>query len=74
MPIGVGFSYNKAKTVDNSKTAASHFIRFLANILNQGFKAIANNPIYLAGEGYAAHYITEICEQLSNNKYDIVQT
>lgn len=61
MPVGVGFSYNKAKTVDNSKIAALHFINFLANFLVDFKPILSSNPLYLAGEGYAAQYIVTIC-------------
>lgn len=67
-PAGVGFSYNRAKTVDNSKTIALHFINFLTNFLKNFPYGLGSNPLYLAGEGYAAQYISVICEQLSTNK------
>jgi len=50
-PIGVGFSYNNGtEKVNNSRTAATHFITFLQNFFkNNPTLGLSKNPLYLAG-------------------------
>jgi len=66
-PIGSGFSYNKGKVVDNSKTAAQHFTNFLSNFLKNNPFGLSTNPFYLAGEGFAGHYIPAIISHINSN-------
>lgn len=49
LPIGVGFSYSKVKTVESSKTIALHFINFLNNFFETFTPSLKTNPFYLAG-------------------------
>jgi carboxypeptidase C (cathepsin A) len=68
-PVGTGFSYNKGKTVDNSNLVASHFINFMSNFMkNNGYGLDTNPYIYLAGEGYAGHYLPTIFKAINTNK------
>jgi carboxypeptidase C (cathepsin A) len=49
-PIGVGFSINQGnKIVDNTPTAANHFINFLYNFLKNNPWDLIKNPLYIAG-------------------------
>lgn len=65
-PIGVGFSYNNASIkVTNTSQAADHFITFLQNFFKNNPKfGLGQNPLYLAGESYAGHYIPAIAEKI----------
>jgi len=68
-PVGVGFSFNNnAKKVDNTVDAAKHFVNFLSNFLknNKDF-GLDKNPIYLAGESFAGHYLPAIAEMMATN-------
>lgn len=68
-PIGVGFSYNKNdKKVDNTPQAADHFMNFLSNFFkNNPSLGLGTNPLYLAGESYAGHYIPAFAERILTN-------
>jgi carboxypeptidase C (cathepsin A) len=49
-PIGVGFSINNGnKIVDNTPTAANHFVNFLVNFFKNNPWDLIKNPLYLAG-------------------------
>lgn len=50
-PVGVGFSWNKGKIVDNSVLAAKHFVNFLYNFFQyQDLKfGLRKNPLFFAG-------------------------
>lgn len=57
-PLGVGFSSNVGnKKVDNTPDASRHFINFLSNFFKNNPWNLSSNPLYLAGESYAGHYI-----------------
>ena len=68
-PIGVGFSYNNGTDkVNNSRTAADHFVIFLQNFFkNNPSFGLSQNPLYLAGESYAGHYIPAIAEKITSD-------
>lgn len=70
-PVGVGFSYNNnTKKVDNTRDAANHFVNFLANFFANNPKlGLQNNPLYLAGESYAGHWIPAFAEKIKTNTY-----
>lgn len=74
-PVGTGYSYNKGKLVDNTKLAANHFINFLNNFMkNNGYGLDTNPYLYLAGEGFAGHYIPVFFQAINTNtsiKYKI---
>lgn len=67
-PAGVGFSYNKGKPVDNSRTAALHFMNFVSNFLRNFPYGLGVNPLYLAGTGYAGHFIPAIFQAINSNQ------
>jgi carboxypeptidase C (cathepsin A) len=49
-PIGVGFSINEGnKVVDNTPTAANHFVNFLYNFFKNNPWDLIKNPLYIAG-------------------------
>ena len=49
-PIGVGFSYNNGTAVNNSRTAAEHFAKFLTSFFkNNPSLGLGKNPLYIAG-------------------------
>ena len=68
-PMGVGFSYNKNGLVNNTYDAADHFINFMTNFYknNPNFN-LKENPLYLAGESYAGHYIPVIADKILSNR------
>jgi carboxypeptidase C (cathepsin A) len=68
-PVGVGFSYNNnTKKVDNTRDAANHFVNFLSNFFaNNPNLALKDNPLYIAGESYAGHYIPAFAEKIKSN-------
>ena len=70
-PIGVGFSYNNATPViNNSRTAAEHFVTFMSNFYkNNPTLGLKQNPLYIAGESYAGHYIPAIAERIATDPY-----
>ena len=70
-PIGVGFSYNNGTPiVNNSRTAAGHFVTFLTNFFKNNPKlGLGENPLYLAGESFAGHYIPAIADRIMSDKY-----
>ena len=46
------------------------FINFLSNFFqNNKDLDLINNPLYLAGQNYAGHFIPAIAELILNNKY-----
>ena len=68
-PVGTGLSYNKGSTVSDTKTATKHFLNFLYNFFRNTPWGLKSNPVYLAGEGYAGHFIPSFAEALKNNGY-----
>jgi carboxypeptidase C (cathepsin A) len=66
-PVGVGFSYNRGKIVDNTKTVVNHFINFMLNFMANNSYGLETNPFILAGEGYAGHYIPAIFQAVNTN-------
>lgn len=68
-PVGVGFSYNNhTQKVTNSKDAANHLINFLSNFYANTPKLnLKNNPLYIAGESYAGHYILAVADKIKSN-------
>ncbi len=48
-PIGVGFSINNNKVVDNTPQAANHFVNFLVNFFKNNPWDLKKNPLYIAG-------------------------
>jgi carboxypeptidase C (cathepsin A) len=69
-PVGVGFSYNNhTQKVTNSKDAANHLINFLSNFYANTPKLnLKNNPLYIAGESYAGHYILAVADKIKSNR------
>ena len=69
-PVGVGFSYNNhTQQVTNSKDAANHLINFLSNFYANTPKLnLKNNPLYIAGESYAGHYILAVADKIKSNR------
>lgn len=65
-PIGIGFSYNRGKMVTDSVEAARHFTNFLANFLTTW--RLWENPLYIAGESYAGHYIPAFVKDMLSNE------
>lgn len=70
-PVGTGFSYNKNTPVNSSKVAAQHFVNFAKNFFKNSPFGLGANPIYLAGEGYAGHYIPAIASIVNSNSYNL---
>lgn len=70
-PLDVGFSFNHNDVkVNNTRDAAKQFINFLSNFFkNNKDLDLINNPLYLAGQNYAGHFIPAIAELILNNKY-----
>lgn len=67
-PAGVGFSYKKnTKVINNTDEEAHNFINFLYNFYLTR-PNLRNNPLYLAGEGFASHFILSIAEKIISNK------
>lgn len=67
-PIGTGFSYNKGKDPDSTVLAAKHFLNFMANFMKNQVWGLKSNEIYLAGEGYAGHFIPAFAAAINQNK------
>lgn len=69
-PVGVGFSYNNGSyRVNNTRDAAEHFVKFLTNFFkNNPNLALGKNPLYLAGESYAGHYIPAFAERIISDR------
>jgi len=63
--VGVGFSYNRGQQVKDTYEASLHFSNFLYNFLNEW--NFVENPLYLAGESYAGHYIPSFARFLMIN-------
>lgn len=64
-PLNVGYSHS-SRNVTDSHTAALHFNNFLFNFLaRSGLQA---NPLYIAGESFAGHYIPAIAANLLANR------
>jgi carboxypeptidase C (cathepsin A) len=51
--------------VNNTYDAAKHFVNFLYNFLQEW--DLKDNPIYLAGESYAGHYIPAFARYIISN-------
>ena len=70
-PIGVGFSYNNnTDKVKDSRTAAIHFVTFLQNFFKNNPKlGLGQNPLYIAGESFAGHYIPAIASRIVSDPY-----
>lgn len=68
-PVGTGFSYNQMKDVDTTVLAAKHFSNFFYNFMKNQPWGLKSNPIYLAGEGYAGHFLPAFAAAISQNKY-----
>lgn len=70
-PVGVGFSYNNAtEPVTNSTYAAEHFVKFLTSFFkNNPILGLGSNPLYLAGESYAGHYIPAFADRILADTY-----
>jgi carboxypeptidase C (cathepsin A) len=68
-PVGSGFSYNNgSQQVSTSREAASHFINFLYNFYKNNPKLnLGQNPLYLAGESFAGHFIPIIADMILTN-------
>jgi carboxypeptidase C (cathepsin A) len=68
-PVGVGFSYNNnTDKVNNTRDAANHFVNFLSNFYANNPKLnLKENPLYIAGESYAGHYIPAFAEKIKSN-------
>lgn len=64
-PVGIGFSYNRAKMVTDTHEASAHFLNFLYNFLNEW--DLWKNPLYIAGESYAGHYIPAFVQKMLQN-------
>lgn len=64
-PVGVGFSFNRGKPVTNTYDASLHFANFIHNFLSEW--NFQENPLYLAGESYAGHYIPSFARFLMAN-------
>jgi carboxypeptidase C (cathepsin A) len=63
--VGIGFSYNRGKPVTNTYDAANHFTNFMYNFLNNW--NMLKNPLYIAGESYAGHYIPAFARHIMLN-------
>ncbi len=72
-PVGVGFSYNNGSyRVNNTRDAATHFVQFLSNFFkNNPSLGLGKNPLYLAGESYAGHYIPAFADKILSDTYSI---
>ena len=68
-PVGVGFSYNNdTSKVTNTRDAANHFVNFLYNFFANNPKLnLKDNPIYIAGESYAGHYLPAFADKIKTN-------
>lgn len=65
-PVGIGFSYNRGKPVTDTYEASLHFTNFLHNFLTEW--NFQENPLYIAGESYAGHYIPSFARFLMMNR------
>jgi carboxypeptidase C (cathepsin A) len=71
-PIGTGLSYSKVKNPTDTPTATKHFVNFLSNFLKNTPLGLKNNPLYLAGEGYAGHFVPAFAEAINKNRYFLI--
>lgn len=68
-PMGVGFSYNNnTNRINNTRDSTNHLINFLSNFFANNPKLnLKDNPLYIAGESYAGHYIPALAERIKAN-------
>jgi len=61
-PLDVGFSFNhNLQKINNTRDAAKQFINFLYNFYKNNMDLdLKNNPLYIAGQNYAGHFIPAI--------------
>ena len=69
-PAGVGFSFNNnTEQVNSTKDASKDFVQFMTNFYkNNPIFDLKKNPLYLAGEGYAGHYIPVFAEKILTSR------
>eukprot|EP01094_Clydonella_sp_ATCC50884_P007474 TRINITY_DN1666_c0_g1_i1.p1 TRINITY_DN1666_c0_g1~~TRINITY_DN1666_c0_g1_i1.p1 ORF type:complete len:483 (+),score=85.95 TRINITY_DN1666_c0_g1_i1:123-1451(+) len=64
MPAEIGFSYSQSFYTSNDSQAMTNTYQFLLGFF-QGFPEYNNGqPLYLAGEGYAGHYVPMVAQKI----------
>jgi carboxypeptidase C (cathepsin A) len=71
-PLNVGFSWQgdrRGKTqVNNTEQATNHLINFLDNLFNNpNMSSFRQNPVYIAGESFAGHYVPSLAQKILDN-------
>jgi len=70
-PIGTGFSYSTSTiNLQNDTTTAADLYTFLQGFFAR-YPALLNNPFWLAGEGYAAHILPFVVNNILSGSLSI---
>eukprot|EP01017_Pseudomicrothorax_dubius_P042180 TRINITY_DN6849_c0_g1_i5.p1 TRINITY_DN6849_c0_g1~~TRINITY_DN6849_c0_g1_i5.p1 ORF type:complete len:497 (-),score=103.84 TRINITY_DN6849_c0_g1_i5:96-1502(-) len=65
-PVGVGYSIaaNDGDIPTNIEKVTEHLMYVLKQLFNDKLKAFAPNDLYIAGEGFASHYIPPLAKAI----------